>query len=189
MEVRKKKHVGRIIFNIFYWIVFALIGVVVINRIVDQNNQYRYPLFGYRLTVIISPSMASVDPANEPYITNEMQRVYVNDAITTKEYTSYSEIQLYDIATYYKNGVLICHRVIDKYEDSTGKYLIFRGDANAASDDPVKYDQVRGKVVNIDHNIGQFILFVQSTWGKVTIFGALGIIYISSLFVHSKEER
>ena len=189
MKVIKKKHPGRVIFNILFWMVFICAGVVVINRIVDQNDQYKHPLFGYRMTVIVTGSMSKINPENESYITKGMKRVQVYDTVTTKEYASYNEIKIYDIATYYKNGALICHRVIDKYENEQGKFLIFRGDANAASDAPVKYSQVRGKVIRITPNIGKFILFIQSTWGKITIFGAFALVYITSLFLNSKRDK
>ena len=189
MKVVKKKHPGRVIFNILFWLVFLCVGVVILNTVIDQKNQYRYPLFGYRMTVIVTPSMATVDPSNESYITPEMKRVHVYDTITTKVYNSYNDIKLYDIATYYKDGVLICHRVIDKYENAQGKFLVFRGDANNASDAPVNYNQVRGKVITITPNIGRFILFTQSTWGKITIIGAFALVYITSLFLGTKKEK
>ena len=188
MKVVKKKHVGRIIFNIFFWVFFSCVAAVSINRIIDTNNEYRYPLFGYRMTVIVTPSMETVNPANESYITSEMKRIHVNDTIITKNYASFEDIKIYDVATYYKNGALICHRVIDKYENEQGQFLTFRGDANNASDLPVNYNQVRGKVINTMGGIGQFILFVQSIWGKITIFGAFAILYITSLFLFRKGE-
>ena len=187
MKVKKKKRVGKIIFNIYFWLFFGCVSAIIVNGIIDERNEYRYPLFGFRMTVIVTPSMETVNPANESYITPEMKRINVNDTIITQTYGSYEDIQLYDIATYYKNGALICHRVIDKYENEQGQFLTFRGDANNASDAPVKYEQVRGKVVNIMSHMGQVILFLQSLWGKITIFSVFILAYIGSILLFKRK--
>lgn len=178
MAYKRKSNVGKVIFNIFFWLVFASLGVIIVNRVIDQNDYYLHPLFGYRMTVIVTPSMATVNPVNESYITPEMSQIQVNDAITTQTYNSYESIQIYDVATYYKEGVLICHRVVDKYEDASGQYIVFRGDANNANDTPVLYSEIRGKVINITPGFGDFLSFTQSTWGRVAIVSFFVTVYV-----------
>ena len=190
MAEKKKRKVKlwRVIFNIIFWLIIGVIGFVAIEQAVDQANQYRYPLFGYRFTVIVTPSMSFVNHANEDYITPEMKQIQVGDTIVTQDYKSYEDIQQYDVATYLKGNDLICHRVIEKYEDENGKWIIFRGDSNDASDEPVEYSKLRGKVVNVVKDIGNLLLFVRSTLGKIIIFGGFGVIYISTFFIGKNDD-
>lgn len=56
---------------------------------------------------------------------------------------SYEQINIGDIISFEKNGNLIVHRVIDKGEDSNGRYFITKGDNNEQVDGKVYYEQVR----------------------------------------------
>ena len=186
---KKKGRAGIIIFNIYFWLFFGCVTTIIVFGVLDERNEYKYPLFGFRMSVVSNPSMETVNPVNEAYITADMKRVAVNDTIFTQNYGSFEDIQVYDIATYYKNGELICNRIIDKYENEQGQFLTFRGDANNTSDAPVKYEQVRGKVVNIMSHIGPVISFLKSIWGKIIIFSVFILSYIGSILLFKRKRR
>ena len=177
---KKAKIIGNTIF-------FTIIGIMVtlfVWNFIDIKSGYKYPIFGTRTSVIVSPSMSQVNDANKDYITEDMKQIQVYDVVTTVNYKNYDEIKIYDIATYFNGSKdLVCHRVVDKYEDNGKQYIVFRGDANNINDAPVSYDLIRGKVVSITPKAGKVVAFVQSPFFSIAIFGtiffvALGIFII-----------
>ena len=174
-------------------IFFTIIGVMVtffVWNFVDIKSGYKYPIFGTRTSVIVSPSMATVNEANKSYITEDMKQIQKYDVITTKQYKSYEDIQIYDIATYYNGSKdLVCHRVIDKYEDNGIKYVVFRGDANNVDDAPVSYELVRGKVTNITPKMGQVVAFIQSPYFYLALFGSCFFIFLGMFIITRGKEK
>lgn len=189
-ENKKKITKKRIVFDVVFFTLLSLMLAVVIVTFVDIKSGYKYPLFGLRTSVITSPSMATVDPANESYITGDMKQIQKNDVIVTKQYNSFDEIKLYDVATYYSgNSILVCHRVVDKYEENGEKYVVFKGDANATIDAPVKYSFVRGKVINVVPKAGAFVSFIQSPYFFIGLFGAGFFVALAFFIVDSKKKK
>ena len=181
---KKKKKPIRIILDVAF---FSIIGFMVLCftwNFIDIKSGYKYPLFGLRTTVIVSPSMATINESND-YITSDMKQIQKYDVITTANYKSFDDIKIYDVATYFAgNNELICHRVVNKYIGENGtKYVVFRGDANNVDDAPVSYELVRGKVVTVTPKIGHIVAFIQSPYVFIAIFGtaffvALGLFII-----------
>ena len=177
----KKKSVTKKVFtilgNVLFWGFIVLITSWAVVNGIDKHNGYNSPFFGYRSSVIVSSSMATVNDANTSYITNKMSRIYKYDVIVTKNYKSYNEIKMYDVLTFYsaENG-LICHRVVDLYEDNGVKYIVTRGDANNTDDLPINYSLVRGKVVEVHRGVGQVLLFLQSGYFAVGLSGSIFFI-------------
>ncbi len=189
-ENKNRKTKKRIVFDVVFFTLLSLMLAVVIVTFVDIKSGYKYPLFGLRTSVITSPSMATVNPANESYITNDMKQIQKNDVIVTKQYSSFDEIKIYDVATYYSgNSILVCHRVIDKYEENGEKYVVFKGDANATIDAPVKYSFVRGKVINVVPKAGAFVSFIQSPYFFIGLFGAGFFVALAFFVVDSKKKK
>ena len=178
MKEKKKLKPIHIVIDVLF---FGLIGFMVLCftwNFVDIKSGYKYPLFGQRTTVIVSPSMATVNEAND-YITSDMKQIQKYDVITTKGYKSFEDIQIYDIATYFSGSKdLVCHRVVDKYEADGKQYIVFRGDANNIDDAPVSYDLVRGKVVKITPKVGHAVAFIQSPYMFIALFGTLFFIFL-----------
>lgn len=190
MENENKRSKKRIVFDVVFFSLLALMLAVVITTFIDIRSGYKYPIFGLRTSVITSQSMATVDPENESYITSDMKQIQKNDVITTKQYHSFEEIKIYDVATYYAgNSMLICHRVIDKYEENGEKYIVFKGDANSSIDAPVKYSFVRGKVINVVPKAGAFVSFVQSPYFIIGLFGAGFFVALAFYIVDSKKKK
>lgn len=173
-------------------IFFSIIGFMVLCftwNFVDIKSGYKYPLFGMRQSVIVSPSMATVNEAND-YVTSDMKQIQKYDVVTTKAYKSYDDIQIYDIATYYTGSKdLICHRVVDKYEADGKQYVVFRGDANAVNDAPVSYELIRGKVINITPKAGHVVAFVQSPYMFIALFGTIFFVCLGLFIVNYKKDK
>ena len=173
----KKKNKGLLIVGeVFFWTIISLFVAFFIWNGIDQNTGYRAPIFGFRMSVIVSPSMETANEENT-YLTDSMKRIKKYDVITTKV-VPYSEIQLYDVVTYHSSNGLICHRVVDKYEDGGKQYLVTRGDANNVNDTPISYSAVRGKVVNVTPNVGRVLLFIQSPYFLLGFFGSAFFILL-----------
>ena len=183
---KKLKIIGNSIF-------FALIGIIVafsVWNFVDIKSGYKYPIFGMRTSVIVSPSMAGRNDANT-YLTEDMKQIQKYDVVTTVQYKSFDEIKLYDVATYFNGSKdLICHRVIDKYVSESGiQYVVFRGDANNVNDAPVSYNLIRGKVVNVTPKAGQFVSFVQSPYFFIALFGTVFFVALGLFIVNYSKEK
>lgn len=189
-ENKAKKSKTRLVLNIAFFTVLSLMLAVVVITFIDIRSGYRYPIFGLRTSVITSPSMATVNPANESYITSDMKQIQKDDVITTRQYQSFDEIKIYDVATYYSGkSLLICHRVVDKYEENGEKYVVFKGDANSTIDAPVKYSYVRGKVINVVPKAGAFVSFIQSPYFVIGLFGAGFFVALAFFIVDSKKKK
>ena len=181
----KKKRVLRIVSDVIF---FSIIGIFVsyfLVNAIDQHTGYNLPFFGYRNSVIVSDSMSSVSPEND-YITEEMQQLQKYDVITTKTYKSYDDIKLYDILTYSNGKTLVCHRVVDKYTDNGVNYVVTRGDANNVDDTPVAYKSVKGKVIKVTHKVGYLVLFFQSGYISLAIFGSLFFFFLG-MYIYDHE--
>ena len=183
---KKLKIIGNAVF-------FTLISIIVafsVWNFVDIRSGYKYPIFGMRTSVIVSPSMAGRNDANT-YLTDDMKQIQKYDVVTTVQYKSYDDIKLYDVATYFTGSKdLICHRVVGKYIGDNGiKYVIFRGDSNAVDDAPVSYDLVRGKVVSVTPKAGHFVSFVQSPYFFLAIFGCVFFVALGLFIVNLGKEK
>ena len=182
---KKLKIIGNAIF-------FTLIGIIVtfsVWNFVDIRSGYKYPIFGMRTSVIVSPSMAEKNDANT-YLTDDMKQIQKYDVVTTVKYKSFDDIKLYDVATYFNGSRdLICHRVIDKYESEGKQYVVFRGDANNVSDAPVSYELVRGRVVSVTPKVGHFVSFIQSPYFFIAIFGTVFFVALGLFIVNLGKEK
>ena len=189
-EKKKPSKKVKIIGNTIFFSVITIMVTFFVWNFIDIQSGYKYPIFGTRTSVIVSPSMATVNDANT-YVTSDMKQIKPYDVVTTKNYKSYDDIKIYDIATYFtgtKN--LVCHRVIDKYVGENGKqYIVFRGDANATNDAPVSYDLIRGKVVNISRGTGHFIAFVQSPFFFIAIFGTIFFVALGMFIIDQSKQN
>ena len=191
MSNKEKKKIKpiHIIVDVIFFGVIGFMALCFVWNFIDIRSGYAHPLFGLRTTVIVSQSMASVNDSND-YITEDMKQIQKFDVITTKQYKSYEDVEIYDIATYYSaNKELVCHRVIDKYEDNGKQYVVFRGDANNVNDAPVSFELVRGKVVKVTPKVGHVVAFVQSPYILIAIFGTLFFVFLGTFIVTYKKEK
>ena len=183
---KKTKKVLRIIGDVVFWtIVAVLISIFVCNGI-DKITNYGCPIFGFRQSVVASESMSKAYPDNT-YLTPDMKRIQKYDIILTKNYKKYEDIQLYDVITYTDGKNLICHRVVELYQDNGKNYIVTRGDANNADDTPIEYSLVRGKVINVTPWFGRVLLFIQSPFILLAVFGSLFFVFLG-MFIYDNEK-
>lgn len=185
MEKKKgKSKVGRvfkIIGNVlFYTIVGSFILVALLNG-VDRYTGYNVPFFGLHSAVIVSDSMHEKNP-NNTYLTEDMVRYDKYDLITFQE-VKYEDIKVYDVVAYYYDDVLVCHRVIEKYQDTddsgvTKNYLITQGDSNNTPDTPFESSLVKGKVIWKIPGIGFIFAFTSSLYFWIGLFIALFFLFL-----------
>lgn len=62
---------------------------------------------------------------------------------------SEKEIQIGDIISFRKNGILIVHRVIEKGTDSQGIYFVTKGDNNNFNDGKIRFQEIEYITVGI----------------------------------------
>lgn len=126
-------------------------------------------LFGYAFFEVVSGSMS---PKIEKW-----------DVIMVKLDTDYKKD---DIISYKRDGTIITHRIVEVKDD----VYITKGDANNTIDNPVKKEDIVGKVVKIHRNLGVWIkVFTEPT----VIFGAIISLllcgYTVSLFKKEQKEK
>lgn len=186
---KKKTKASKIILNTVFFTIIGLMVAFYTWNFIDIRSGYKYPIFGLRTSVIVSPSMAGVHDDNT-YITEDMKQIQQYDVVTTKQYQSFDEIQIYDVATYYNGSKdLICHRVVDKYIYEGKQYVVFRGDANNVDDVPVSYDLVRGKVISVTPKVGHVVAFIQSPYLFIAIFGTVFFVALALFIVGFKKDN
>ena len=115
-------------------IILSIIAIIVICGFVQLNVQKKEYLniFGYS---IFSTETGSMSPTMEK---GDIVIIKIGDEIREK-----------DIITYKKENVFITHRIEQINEDS----IIAKGDNNNTEDEPIKKDEVIGKVVFIINNV------------------------------------
>jgi signal peptidase I len=130
MKSKKKNFVEETI-NYFLAILILIFGIVLLISIYTSvqtkilGNDYS-DFFGYSIFEVQTGSMADTINAGDWVIVKLTQKVELND-----------------IVTYELGGEYITHRVIEVYSNT----YITKGDANSGKDDPIKQDQIVGKVV------------------------------------------
>ena len=128
LKIIKKVVVDLIILVLSIIAILAIWGFIQLNV---QNKEY-VNIFGYS---ILSTETGSMSPTIEK---GDIVIVKIGD-----------EIKENDIITYKQDNVLITHRI----EQIDGDTIITKGDYNNIQDEPIKKDQVVGKVVHIINNV------------------------------------
>ena len=134
LKILKKVIVDLIIF------VLCVIAIIVIWGFVQLNVQKKdyINIFGYS---VFSTETGSMSPTMEK---GDIVIIKIGDEIREK-----------DIITYKKENVFITHRIEKINEDS----IIAKGDRNNTEDEPIKKDDILGRVV--------FIINDVEVWKKV----------------------
>lgn len=134
LKILKKVIVDLIIF------VLCVIAIIVIWGFVQLNVQKKdyINIFGYS---VFSTETGSMSPTMEK---GDIVIIKIGDGIREK-----------DIITYKKENVFITHRIEKINEDS----IIAKGDRNNTEDEPIKKDDIIGRVV--------FIINDVEVWKKV----------------------
>jgi len=65
------------------------------------------------------------------------------------EVESVDDIDVGDIVSFNKDGMLVVHRVIEKGKDKKGIYFITKGDNNNISDGKIRFEDMRYKTIGV----------------------------------------
>lgn len=167
-KVKKKRaKVLGIIENVFSTLVclvfITAFGLALYTRCTEEQFHENIPTY----RVVLTGSMAEAHKDNaylrENGLTNQLQ---VFDLAAFYRVPPQEELQLYDVIVYEHEGDLICHRIVDIFQNGTVKYIT-QGDALAKPDyQAVTYDQIRaiyrGEKIPF---VGSFIMFLRSPAG------------------------
>ena len=160
LKILKKVIVDLIIF------VLCVIAIIVIWGFVQLNVQKKdyINIFGYS---VFSTETGSMSPTMEK---GDIVIIKIGDEIREK-----------DIITYKKENVFITHRIEKINEDS----IIAKGDRNNTEDEPIKKDDIIGRVV--------FIINDVEVWKKVftdiNVIIAICITVILFILLVSYKEK
>jgi len=130
---KKKLTIGNIInvitkmaLNLIY-VLLAIIVMILIYNIIQVSilNKPYMNIFGYSFFQVKTGSMSGT--------------MEIGDIIVVK---LTKDVKENDIVTYQQDNILITHRIIEKQ----GEDIITKGDANNKEDDPIKSDDIIGKV-------------------------------------------
>ena len=152
-------------------VILVMIGVVLLIYFIDyriKDNKLQAPLYG--AYVIVSGSM-------EPLIK-------VEDAVLIKR-AAEEDIKVNDVVTYQSTdpsfyGILVTHRVINIEDVNGEKTYITKGDHNETIDrTPVKFNQIRGKVIMRIPKIGYIKYFLIEYYGWIIVILVPSVAIIS----------
>lgn len=129
------RKITKFIVNIFTFILFILLVLVLYGKLVVTFGDNKYPnYFGYTFFEVASGSM-------EPTL-------YINDVILVK--VTKDDLKKNDIIAFYNEDTVITHRILFK----DGDIITVKGDNNNVVDEPININQVIGKVVDIFPKMG-----------------------------------
>ena len=165
MKILKK--LGTAFFNIFTFVIFILVIVVIYNFVQVNFLKKKYPeILGYTFFEVKTGSMADT--------------IQINDFILV-EITE--DVQKNDIISYINEDEIITHRLIEKKDD----VLITKGDANNTIDIPIRKNTVIGKVVKIIPKMGIWIKVLSDV--KVDISIIVTFILLGLIFTKKKNKK
>lgn len=191
-----KKFTFKKFFKVFFssLITILLVGVIAFEVvvIVDQASQYNVDFVSYRISVVTSDSMSTIDPSNEDRLENYKERINKGDLIVSETNINYEDIKINDVIIYFNGKTLVCHRVINKFSEDNNEFLITQGDANNVSDGIISFNQVKGRVIDVIPYIGYVNLYLTSPYGVLAICLVILIIIVALLineFLKAKENN
>lgn len=155
----------KIFFDILIFVMLLLLFIMAFNflQINILKNQYSN-LFGYTLFNVSTGSMSGT--------------IEIDDIILVK---ITKDIKKNDIITFKKDNDIITHRIID----INNNYITTKGDANNQKDEPIKYENVIGKVVKNYHKLGIWIKVLSDSKVKISI---IITIFLLGAAVYSKND-
>ena len=142
------------------------IVVVLILILINIFSIFHVSFFGFRMYRIGSGSM-------KPYLN-------INDYILVRESDEY---KVNDVITYQINGEYVTHRIVSISDD----LIITKGDANNTSDEPIKNENIIGKIV-MKFSVLGFILYLFSKPISLVLLLIISFL-ITTLMPNKKEEK
>jgi signal peptidase len=94
-----------------------------------------------------------------------------------------ASIRVGEIVQYHNMNVTIIHRVVDTYTVGGSMWMVTKGDANSAPDEPVSVGQVTGKVVFVIPQLGWVSIALRTFCIAVFNYMANNLIVLSAALV------
>lgn len=173
-EKKDRFKVLRIIKNVILGILIASLTLVLITSMISRFSGNTPSLFGYSLFRVSSGSMSP--------------ELEVGDVILVRQCDG-KTVEKGDIVTYVAtsgemSGRLITHRVVKSpYQEGGEYYVITKGDANNADDDPVNVDKIEGKMLTKVGFLNALFDFFVTPWGLLVIIALVILAFANEIVV------
>ena len=159
-------------------IILAIIFIMLLTIFIKgQVNEEKYPdLFGYKSMIVLSGSM-------EPTIMK-------GDLIIVKKVNS-NYLKAKDIIAFRnKDKTITSHRIINVDEIDSKLYFKTKGDNNNTMDEGVVVAKdIEGIYVSRIPELGNFLMYIQTIQGFITVTMFLLLIFSIYYFISSKIEK
>lgn len=178
-QVKSKKSIVKTILDVFSNLVLVALGAFIVYMLVFMFKGMRTnetpTIFGHQIYIVRS---------------NSMSPTFETGSLLFVKQVDTSSIQVNDIITYKgeNDNVATTHRVVNILNDD-GLQFVTRGDANNVDDpNPVRADEVVGRVVLSIPYIGYLLGYIRTKQGLLVfiIIPAL-LIMITQIFSFLKE--
>lgn len=145
-----------------------LVGISCMNKIEEIS------LFGYKAYIITTNSMEPTINSGDTLITQNIKE---------------EDLQVGDIITFKKKGVVISHRITDIEEKEGKKLYSTKGDNNTVEDlEKVEYSEIKGKAVLTIPKLGKLIQFLNNKIVFLVIILIILLLYFWKIHIHEKKE-
>lgn len=173
-EKKDRFKVLRIIKNVILGTLIAFLTLVLIMSLVSRINGSSPALFGYSLYRVSSGSMAPELGVGDVIL------VHSCDGMDVKK----DDIVTYVATSGEMSGKLITHRVVEApYQEGSEYYLITKGDANEAEDDPVNVNQIEGKMLTKIGILKYLFDFFVTPWGLLAIIALIILAFSNEIVI------
>ena len=173
-EKKDRFKVLRIIKNVILGTLIALLTLVLITSMIAKIKGNTPSVFGLSVFRVSSGSM--------------VPELEIGDVILVKECDG-MDVKADDIVTYVATsgemqGMLITHRVIKSpYLNNGEYYIVTKGDANEAADDPVSVTRIKGKMLFKIGILKYLFDFFVTPWGLLAIIGLIILAFFNEIVV------
>ena len=161
---KKWKNILRVCLMIFASVVLG-VNLYLWNARNLMGNSMPMP-FGYGAAVVLTGSM-------EPTI-------MADDLIIVTEADAYEKD---DIVVYQSGSIMVVHRIIQVQPDT----VITQGDANNASDEPVRKEMIKGRVIGVIPGGGRVARLLKGPAATVILAG--GALLLSELTLRREKKK
>lgn len=160
------ERVLKIFFDILIFVMLLLIFIMAFNFF--QINILKKPysnMFGYSLFEVSTGSMSGT--------------IEVNDIILVK---ITKDVEINDIITFKKDNDIITHRIVAMNKGN----VVTKGDANNQKDEPIKEEDIIGKVIKNFHKLGIWTKVLSDSKVKISI---IITVFLLGAAIHSKDDE